>query len=146
MAKVTKVFTIHVTAGNAQPTPPLGPTLGQNGINIGLFTKEFNETTMPIKQQYAGAEIKVPAVVTLFDDKSFKLEIQPPLTSHLILYYVKQKEGSGEPNKKKIGKISREDLRKIAEVKKPVMNTDDMEAIMKSIAGTAKNMGVEVEA
>ena len=145
MAKVQEVFTIHMPAGKATPAPPIGPMLWQKGVNIWQFVKEFNDKTRELMQQFGGIEVKVPVVVTVYVDRSYQMEILPPITSNLILWKVKQKKGSGEPNKKKIGKLTRKDLEEIAEIKKPVMNTNNIESIIKSIAGTARNMGVDVE-
>ena len=145
MAKVQEVFTIHMPAGKATPAPPIGPMLWQKGVNIWQFVKEFNDKTRELMQQFGGVEVKVPVIVTVYADRSYQMEILPPITSNLILWKVKQKKGSWEPNKKKIGKLTRKDLEEIAEVKKPVMNTNNIESIIKSIAGTARNMGVDVE-
>ena len=145
MAKVQDVFTIHMPAGKATPAPPIGPMLWQKGVNIGQFVKEFNDKTRELMQQFGGIDIKVPVVVTVYMDRSYKMEILPPITSHLILWKVRQKKGAGEPNKNKIWKLTRQDLEEIAEIKKPVMNTNNIESIIKSIIGTARNMGVEVD-
>ena len=143
--KIQDQFTIHMPAGKATPAPPIWPMLWQKGINIWQFVKEFNDKTRELMQQFGGMEVKVPVKVVVYADRSYEMEILPPITSHLILWKVKQKKGSGEPNKKKIWKLTRKDLEEIAEIKKPVMNTNNIESIIKSIAGTAKNMGVDVE-
>ncbi|MFA7717942.1 MAG: 50S ribosomal protein L11 [Candidatus Absconditabacterales bacterium] len=143
--KITNILNLEIPAGKAQPSPPLGPMLGANGVNIGQFIKEFNEKTMDLMKQFGGAEVKVKATLTIYADRSFDLVIGSPVTSNLILWKVNQPKGSGEPNKTKIAKLTRKDLEEIAELKKDDMNTDDREAMMKSIAGTAKNMGIEVE-
>ena len=135
MAKqIQEKFTIHMVAGKATPAPPVGPLLGSKGVNIGQFIKDFNDKTRELMQKFGGMDIKVPVKVTVYKDRSYDMEILPPITSHLILWKVKQKKGSGEPNKKKIGKLTKADLQEIAEIKKPVMNTDDIEAIMRSVA------------
>ena len=143
--KLVEEFVIHMPAGKATPAPPIGPMLGQKGINIWQFTKEFNDKTRELMQKFGGMDIKVPVKVKVYNDRSYEMEILPPITSHLILWKVWAKKGSGEPNKKKIGKLTRKDLEEIAEIKKPVMNTNDMEAIIRQIAWTARNMGVEIE-
>ena len=143
--KLVEEFVIHMPAGKATPAPPIGPMLGQKGINIWQFTKEFNDKTRELMQKFGGMDIKVPVKVKVYNDRSYEMEILPPITSHLILWKVWVKKGSGEPNKKKIGKLTRKDLEEIAEIKKPVMNTNDMEAIIRQIAWTARNMGVDVE-
>lgn len=118
--------------------------LWQNGVPIGPFGKDFNEKTKEINQKYG--PVKVPVRITLYADKSYDLEFLPPVTSHLIMRKLGIKAGSWMPNKQKMGKLTKADLAEIAEIKKPVMNTDNLEAIMHSIAGTAKSMWVDVEA
>ncbi|MDD3262977.1 MAG: 50S ribosomal protein L11 [Candidatus Absconditabacteria bacterium] len=145
MAKIMNILNLEVPAGKAQPAPPLGPMLGANGVNIGQFIKEFNDKTMDMMKTFGGADVKVKAKLTIFADRTFNLEIGKPVTSNLILWKIGQKTGSGEPNKKNIGKLTRKDLEEIAEIKRGDMNTEDIEAMIKIIGGTAKNMGVEVE-
>lgn len=143
--KVAKQFTLHITAGKAQPAPPVGPILGQNGVNIGTFMKEFNDKTRDLMTKFAPADVKVPALITVYTDRSYDFEIGTPITSHLLLWKLKEKQGSGEPNKKKIGTLSKADLVEIVELKKPAMNTNKDDSIMKSIIGTAKSLGIEVK-
>ncbi len=143
--KLQKKFTLHIVAGKAMPAPPVGPILGQNGVNIGTFIKEFNDKTREIASQFGGADVKVPAVISVYADRTYDMEILPPLTSNLLLWKLKQKKGSAEPNKAKIGTLTRKDLEEIAEIKKPVMNTNNMDSLVKVIAGTAKNMGIEIK-
>ncbi len=143
--KIQDQFVIHIVAGKANPAPPIWPMLWQKWINIGQFVKEFNDKTRELMQQFGGFDVKVPVKVTVYADRSYDMEILPPITSHLILWKVKQKKGSGEPNKKKIWKLTRKDLEEIAEIKKPVMNTNNIDSIIKQIAWTARNMGVDVE-
>lgn len=145
MAKVQNILHLEIPAGKAQPAPPLGPMLGANGVNIGQFIKEFNEKTMDLMQKFAGVDVKVKAKLTIYVDRTFQLEVGEPITSGLIKWKLKQTTGSGEPNKKKIWKLSRKDLEEIYELKKNDLNAHDVEAGIKIIAGTAKNMGVEVE-
>ena len=144
MAKVQRILNIEVPAGKATPTPPLGPMLGANGVNIGQFTKEFNEKTVDLMKQFGGIEVKVKVKLTVYVDRTFKMDIGTPITSGLIKWRINQNLGSGEPNKKKIGKLTREDLEAIYELKKDDLNANDKEAAFKIIAGTATNMGVDV--
>ena len=144
MAKVQTILNIEVPAGKATPTPPLGPMLGANGVNIGQFTKEFNEKTADLMKQFGGIEVKVKVKLTVYVDRTFKMEIGTPITSGLIKWRINQNLGSGEPNKKKVGKLTREDLEAIYELKKNDLNANDKEAAFKVIAGTARNMGVDV--
>ncbi len=143
--KITNILNLEIPAGKAQPAPPLGPMLGANGVNIGQFIKEFNDKTMELMKQFGWADVKIKCKLTIYADRSFDLEIGNPVTSNLILWKLKQAKGSGEPNKTKIGKISRKDLEEIAELKKGDMNSENIESVIKSIAGTAKNMGIDIE-
>ncbi len=143
--KITNVLNLEVPAGKAQPAPPLWPMLGANGVNIGQFIKEFNDKTMDLMKQFGGADVKIKAKLTVYADRTFDLTIGSPVTSNLILWKLGLKSGSGEPNKKKIGKITRKDLEEIAELKKWDMNSNDIDTMVKIIAGTAKNMGIETE-
>ena len=143
--KITNILDLEIPAGKAQPAPPLGPMLGANGVNIGQFIKEFNDKTMDIMKQFGGADVKVKAQLTIYADRSFDLKIGSPVTSNLILWKLNLKSWSGEPNKKKIWKLTKKDLEEIAQLKKWDMNSKNIESMMKSIAGTAKNMGIEVE-
>lgn len=145
MAKVQKILNIEVPAGKATPTPPLGPMLGANGVNIGQFTKEFNEKTADLMKQFGGIEVKIKVKLTVFVDRTFTMEIGAPITSGLIKWRISQNLGSGEPNKKKIGKLTKADLEAIYELKKADLNANTPEEAYKIIAGTARNMGVEVE-
>ncbi|AKH32464.1 50S ribosomal protein L11 [candidate division SR1 bacterium Aalborg_AAW-1] len=145
MAKqLSKILNLEVVAGKAAPNPPLGPMLGSNGVNIGQFIQEFNGKTMELMQQFAPIDVKIRVKLSLYTDRSFDVEIIGPVTSNLILWKLKQKIGSGEPNKKKIGSLTRADLEEIAALKKGDMNTDDLEAMIKAISGTARNMGVTI--
>ncbi|HMY80620.1 MAG TPA: 50S ribosomal protein L11 [Candidatus Absconditabacterales bacterium] len=140
--KIAKQFIVYAEAGNCSPKPPVGPTMGQNGVPIGIFMKEFNDRTREIQQKRGN--VKVPALVRVYIDKSFDFELLPPVTSHLIRSKAKAAKGSNTPNKVKAGSISTKDLMEIAEIKKPVMNTEDMDSILKSLRGTAKSMGIDV--
>jgi len=143
--KITNILSLEVIAGKAQPAPPLGPMLGANGVNIGQFIKEFNEKTMDLMKQFGAADVKVKAQLIIYADRSFDLKIGSPVTSNLILWKLNLKAWSGEPNKTKIWTLSKKDLEEIALLKKWDMNSENLESMMKSIAGTAKNMGVEIE-
>lgn len=134
-----------MTAGKAQPAPPVGPILGQNGVNIGAFIKEFNDKTRDIMAQFAPIDVKVPAVITVYTDRTYDLDTLPPLTSNLLLWKLKANGWSAEPNKKKIGTLTRADLKEVAEIKMPVMNTKNMDSLIASIAGTAKSLGIEIK-
>lgn len=100
---------------------------------------------MDIMKKFAPTDVKVPAIITVYSDRSYDLDIGTPVTSHLLLWKAQQKQGSGEPNKKKIATLSREDLVEIAEIKKPAMNTNNIDSIVKSLIGTAKNLGIDVK-
>lgn len=140
MAKkvITKVK-IQIEAGKANPAPPVGTALGPHGIQIMEFCKEFNEKTSSL------AGLVVPAVVTIYEDRSFDFILKQPPAAVLIKQAAGIQKGSGEPHKTKVGKLSKAQVREIAERKLSDLNTEDVEAAMKIIAGTARNMGVEVE-
>ena len=143
--KITNILNLEIPAGKAQPSPPLGPMLGANGVNIGQFIKEFNDKTMDLMKQFGGIDVKVKATLVIYADRTFDLTIGKPVTSNLILWKLGLAKGSGEPNKTKIGKITIKDMEEIAALKQGDMNSDNLESMLKAIAGTAKNMGVEVE-
>jgi large subunit ribosomal protein L11 len=136
--KIIAKVKLMVPAGQATPAPPVGPALAPHGINIKEFCEKFNSQT----KDKAG--FTIPVRVTIYEDKSFDLEIKNPPTSELLKKAVKIEKGSGEPNKKKIGKITREQLKKIAEQKLQDLNTDDIEKAMKIVEAQAKNMGIEI--
>lgn len=133
-----------MTAGKTTPAPPVGPILGQHGINIGAFVKEFNDKTMETMQKFAWFDVKVPAKIKVYIDRSYSMELLPPLTSDLIKWKAKVKSGSGEPNKQKVASLSKADLEEIIDIKMSVMNTQKRESIMKSVIGTAKSLGITV--
>lgn len=139
MAKEIAKVKLHIQAGKATPAPPIGPALAQHGINIGDFCSQFNDAT---KEQ---AGFKIPVVVTIFEDRSFKFILKTPLTSQLIKKAVGIEKGSGTPNRKKVGKITKKQLEQIAQQKMPDLNTTDINQAVKVVEGTAKNMGIEVE-
>ncbi|NLM43082.1 MAG: 50S ribosomal protein L11 [Clostridiales bacterium] len=137
--KVTGVIKLQVPAGKATPAPPIGPALGQHGVNIMGFCKEFNERTS--KQ----AGLIIPVVITVYQDRSFTFITKTPPAAVLIKKAAGIESGSGEPNRNKIAKISKEKIKEIAELKMPDLNAGSLEAAMKMVAGTARSMGVVVE-
>lgn len=143
--KVQVKFTLHMPAWKATPAPPIGPILGQHGINIGAFVKEFNDKTMETMQKFAGAQVKVPVDIKVFVDRSYSMEIHPPITPDLIKWKANVKKWAGEPNKETVATISKADLEEIIDIKMPVMNTNNRESIMKSFIGTAKSLGIQVK-
>ncbi|MGB9694431.1 MAG: 50S ribosomal protein L11 [Caldisericaceae bacterium] len=141
MAKKKKVIglvKLQIEAGKATPAPPVGPALGQKGVNIMDFCKKFNAATQG-QEGYI-----IPVVITVYEDKSFTFITKTPPVSSLIKKVLKIELGSSEPNKKKVGTVKRSQLAEIAKVKLPDLNTIDLEAATKIIEGTAKNMGVNV--
>jgi large subunit ribosomal protein L11 len=138
--KVVGLIKLHVPGGQANPAPPVGPALGQHGVNIMEFCKQFNSRT----QEQVG--FTIPVEITVFGDRSFTFITKTPPASVLIRKAAGVEKGSGVPNKDKVGKVSREQVREIAETKLPDLNTKDLESAMKQIAGTARSMGIEVEA
>lgn len=140
MAKVVKkVVKVKAKGGQANPAPPLGPALGQAGVDINKFCTEFNART----KDKMGQEL--PVVVTVYEDRTFSFVVKQPAVSTLIKLALKIDSGSGEPNKKKVGNLSKAQLRKIAETKMPDLNANDIEAAEKIVAGTARSMGVTVD-
>ena len=143
--KIQSKFILHMKAGKANPTPPVGPILGANGVNIGTFIKEFNDRTMEIAKQYPNVDIKVPAVITVYVDRTYEFSLLPPLTSHLIMAKANIKKWSAKPNKEKVWSLAANDLDSIIDVKMPVMNTKRRKSILQSIIGTAKSLWVTVK-
>lgn len=142
--KVQKKFSLHMVAWKATPAPPTWPMLGAQWVNIGGFIKEFNDKTQEIMQRYGGSEIKVPVNVTVYIDRSYDMEILPPLTSDLLKRKAKVKTGSAEPNKKQVGTLTMADVDEIVDVKLPVMNTRNRDSLRKSVIGTAKSIWIKV--
>lgn len=136
--KVTGTIKLQIPAGAANPAPPVGPALGAQGVNIMAFCKEFNAKT----QDRAG--LIIPVVITVYADRSFSLVFKSPPASALLKKEAGLAKGSGVPNREKVGKVTREQVRKIAETKQADLNASDIEAAMRIIEGTALNMGVEV--
>ena len=137
--EVVAEFRIKIPAQEASPAPPIGPALGQRGINIGEFCKKFNDAS---KNYQKG--IPVTVHVTVYKDRSFDFVIKTPITSALILRAAKLEKGSGEPGRKTVGKISRKDVEEIAKVKMPDLNVNSFEAACRIVEGTARSMGIEV--
>jgi len=137
--KVTAMVKLQVPAGKATPAPPIGPALGQHGVNIMGFCKEFNERTA--KQ----AGLIIPVVITVYQDRSFSFILKTPPASVLIKKAIGIESGSGVPNKTKIGTISKAKVKEIAELKMPDLNAGSIETAMSMVAGTARSMGVVVE-
>ena len=137
--KVTGYIKLQIPAGKATPAPPVGPALGQHGVNIVQFTKEFNARTADQDGMI------IPVVITVYGDRSFSFITKTPPASVLLKKACKINSGSGEPNKKKVATVSKEDVQKIAELKKPDLNAASLEAAMSMVAGTARSMGITVE-
>ena len=136
--KVTGYIKLQIPAGKATPAPPVGPALGQHGVNIMGFCKEFNAKTA----NQAG--LIIPVVITVYQDRSFSFILKTPPAAVLIKKELGLESGSGVPNRTKVGKLTKEQVRKIAELKMPDLNAATVEAAMSMIAGTARSMGIEV--
>ena len=136
--KIKASFKINLHAGEATPAPPVGPVLGQHGINIVEFCRQYNEKSIGDKG------FIIPAIVTVYEDRSFNFKLKTPPTADLLRKAAGVDKGSGTPNKIKVGSISKEKVREIAEKKLSDLNTTDIEAAIKTITGTAKNMGIEI--
>jgi large subunit ribosomal protein L11 len=137
--KVKAVVRLNLDAGKATPAPPVGPALGQQGVNIMQFVKEYNARTADKAGQV------IPVDITVFEDRSFTFVLRTPPTSFLIRQAAGIDKGSGDPKATKVGKVSKQQLRQIAEQKLPDLNALDIQAAIKSVTGTARSMGVEVE-
>lgn len=137
--KITGFIKLQIPAGKATPAPPVGPALGQHGVNIMQFTKEFNERTAK------DVGLIIPVVITVYADRSFSFITKTPPAAVLLKKACKIESGSGVPNKTKVAKINKESLRQIAEQKMPDLNAASVEAAMSMIAGTARSMGIVVE-
>ena len=138
--KVLTTVKLQIPAGQATPAPPVGTALGQHGVNIMDFCRQYNEAT----QQYAGQII--PVELTIYEDRSFTFVTKQPPAAELIKQAAGVEKGSGEPNRDKVARLTASQVRQIAEKKMEDLNANDVEAAMKIIAGTARSMGVEVEA
>ena len=137
--KIVGYIKLQIQAGQANPSPPVGPALGQHGVNIMEFCKAFNAQT----QEMSGKLI--PVEITVFADRSFTFITKTPPTSFLILDASGLKKGSGEPNKEKVGKITELQVKEIAEIKMPDLNASDLDSAMSMVRGTARSMGITVE-
>ena len=137
--KVTGYVKLQINAGKATPAPPVGPALGQQGVNIMQFCKEFNERTA------SAAGLVIPVVITVYSDRSFTFITKTPPAAVLLKKACKVEKGAAVPNKTKVAKISKDALRQIAEQKMPDLNAASVEAAMSMIAGTARSMGITVE-
>ena len=137
--KVEGYIKLQIPAGKATPAPPVGPALGQHGVNIVQFTKEFNAKTAD------QGDLLIPVVITVYQDRSFSFVTKTPPAAVLLKKACKIQSGSGEPNRKKVATVSKADLQQIAETKMKDLNAASIEAAMSMIAGTARSMGLEVE-
>jgi large subunit ribosomal protein L11 len=137
--KVLAMVTLQIKAGQATPAPPVGTALGQHGVNIMDFCKQYNDAT-----QQMGGQV-IPAVLTIYEDRSFSFILKQPPMAELIKQAAGIEKGSGVPNREKVGSLTTAQLRDIAEKKMPDLNANDVDAAMSIVAGTARSMGVEVE-
>ena len=137
--KVTGFIKLQIPAGQANPAPPVGPALGQKGVNIMEFCKQFNART---KEQQG---LIIPVIITVYSDKSFTFITKTPPAATLLLKAAKIEKGSGEPNRNKVGKVTKKQVREIAESKMVDLNAASVEAAMSMVAGTARSMGITVE-
>jgi large subunit ribosomal protein L11 len=138
MKKVTAIIKLQCPAGKANPAPPVGPALGQHGLNIMQVCQEFNARTAK------DGDLIIPVLITAYADRSFTFITKTPPASILLKKAAKIEKGSGEPNKNKVGKVSMKQVREIAQQKLPDLNTTDIEAATRSVAGTARSMGLDV--
>ena len=137
--KVMKIVKLQIPAGRANPAPPVGPALGQHGVNIMEFCKAFNAQTAQENGRI------IPVEITVYEDRSFDFITKTPPAAVLIKETLRLEKGSGEPNRNKVGKLTKDQLRSIAETKMPDLNARDVEQAMKVVAGTARSMGVETD-
>ena len=138
--KVNGYIKLQVPAGSANPSPPIGPALGQQGVNIMEFCKQFNAQTQKLEKG-----LPIPVIITVYSDRSFTFVMKTPPASVLIRKAIGIEKGSGTPNSAKVGKISRKQLEEIAKTKQPDLTAADLEAAVRTVAGTARSMGVDVE-
>ena len=137
--KIDGYIKLQVPAGKANPSPPIGPALGQRGVNIPEFCKQFNAATQGIEP---GSPI--PTVITVYSDRSFSFEMKTPPASFLLKKAAKIDKGSGEPNKNKVGKVTRKQVRDIAQLKLPDLNTTNLDSAIRTVEGAARSMGLDV--
>jgi len=138
--KVVNVIKLQIPAGEAKPSPPIGPALGAAGVNIMLFCKEFNARTMDQKAE----RMIIPTVITVYADRSFKFELKTPPVPILLKKEAGISSGSGEPNKNKVGSVTMAQVEKIAAIKMPDLNTTKLESAVRTVKGTARSMGINV--
>ncbi|MBD3671839.1 MAG: 50S ribosomal protein L11, partial [Gammaproteobacteria bacterium] len=138
--KMEAYIKLQVPAGGAKPSPPVGPALGQHGVNIMEFCKAFNAQTQQMEQG-----LPVPVIITVYNDRSFTFIMKTPPAAILLKKAAGLQKGSGEPNKNKVGKVNRSQLEEIVKTKEPDLTAADMDAAVRTIAGTARSMGIEVE-
>ncbi len=138
MKQIKAIVKLQIPAGKATPAPPIGPSLAQHGLNISEFCQKFNDAT---KDQ---AGFVIPVEITIYVDRTYTFKLKKPPAAELLKKAAGIEKGSGEPNKTKVGKITKTQLKEIAQKKMDDLNTDDIEQAMKIIAGTAKNMGIEI--
>ncbi len=137
--KIKAIIKLQIPGGKATPAPPVGPALAQHGLNISEFCQKFNEAS---KDQQG---FTIPVEITAYEDRTYGFELKTPPAAELLKKAIAIEKGSGEPHKNKVGKITKEQLRKIAEQKMKDLNANDLENAMKIIEGTARNMGIEIE-
>jgi len=138
--KIVNQIKLQIPAGRANPAPPVGPALGAAGVNIPMFCKEFNARTQPM----AGDGLNIPVVISVFADRTFSFVTKTPPAAGLILKAARLPKGSGEPNKEKVGKLTRAQVEEIAKKKLEDLNTTDIAAAMRTIEGTCRSMGINV--
>lgn len=136
--KIIKEIKLQIPAGQANPAPPVGPALGQHGVNIAGFCQQFNEATRDKMGEVT------PVIITVYEDRSFTFITKTPPAGELIKKFAKIPKGSGKPKSEKVGSLTEAQLREIAQIKMPDLNANDIEAAMKIIAGTARQMGVDI--
>lgn len=139
MKPIKTIIKLQIPAGQANPAPPIGPALGQHGLNIAEFCSKFNEAT---KEQVGDI---IPVEITVYEDRTYTFKLKTPPASDLLKKAAGIEKGSGEPHKIKVGKVTRQQIRQIAQRKMPDLNANSIEAAMKIIEGTARNMGIEIE-
>ncbi|MEX0921336.1 MAG: 50S ribosomal protein L11 [Rhodovibrionaceae bacterium] len=137
--KIVGYIKLEIPAGQANPSPPVGPALGQRGLNIMEFCKAFNAATQNLEQG-----MPVPVIITAYSDRSFSFETKTPPAAFLLRKAARIQKGSAEPNKNKVGRVTMKQVREIAEVKMPDLNANDLNAAAKIVAGSARSMGIEV--
>ena len=141
--KVEAIIKLQIPAGAANPSPPVGPALGQRGVNIMEFCKAFNAKTENLPNVDKGTPL--PVIISVYGDRSFTFEIKTPPATVLLMKALKITKGSSEPNKSKVGKVTRKQLEEIAKIKQPDLTAADLDAAVRTIAGSARSMGLEVE-